>query len=343
MKRLIFLLLVVLLAPLPVFAQQQIAGQKPVMMINDTFQFIPGSWATYAVHDKKEDTYYTMTMSILESVRKNGKDCAWMEVEIETDKELVVTRILTEKTKNGPGAVLEVIVYIHGFTPFTIPQKWIKGDEQQVAEFKIGKVQQRVNQRTITFGGRRLDVTEVDAIDESGTAIAATASVDITPIGVLYAETTDVGMYLEDWGMGAKTRIVGKPQSFYVWMVSQVGSALADAEAKTQPRPQRQLDVAGTWEEMDGPCAGSRWVFAGAFPTAARVDADSRCGGQTSPVARAVNSRWAMDKVMTLSLPGRGPDNSRVSVVFSSATRAVVAFTDRNGHAALATLSKGGG
>lgn len=143
-----------------------------------------------------------------------------------------------------------------------------------------------MNQRTITFGGRQLDVIEVDAVDESGTPMAATASMDITPIGLLYAETTDVGMYLEDWGMGARTRVVGKPQCFYMWLASQIGSSLADAEAKTQPRPQRQFNVAGTWEEMDGPCAGSRWSFAGAFPTAARVDADSRCGSAAAPVAR---------------------------------------------------------
>ena len=71
MQRLILLLMIVLLAPLPMSAQA-IARQKPVMMIGDSFQFIPGSWATYTLHDKKEDTYYTMTMSILESVRKSG-------------------------------------------------------------------------------------------------------------------------------------------------------------------------------------------------------------------------------------------------------------------------------
>lgn len=342
MTRAIFLLSVILLSPTPV-SGQQIAGQKPVMMVGDTFQFIPGSWATYALHDKTDDSYYTMTMSILESVRKNGKDCAWMEIEIETDTERVVTRILTEKTKNGPGEILDVVVYIHGFTPFTIPQKWMKGEEQQVAEFRVGHVTQRVNQRTVTFGGRTLDVVEVDAVDDKGTAIAATASLGITPIGLLYAETTDVGMYLEDWGMGATTRVVGTPQSFYLWLASQIGSSLADAEAKTQPRPQRHLNVTGTWEEMDGPCAGSRWVVAGTFPTAARVDADSRCGGQALPMARAVNARWAMDKILTLSLTGRGLDNSRVSVIFTSPTRAVVAFTDRSGRAAIATLRKGGG
>ena len=83
-------------------AGQEIKGQRPVTTIGDVFQFNEGSWATYTVHDRKDDSYYSMTMSILESVRRGGKDCAWMEVEIETEKELVVTRFLTEKTKTGP-------------------------------------------------------------------------------------------------------------------------------------------------------------------------------------------------------------------------------------------------
>lgn len=341
MKRLILLLPLVLFVAPPLWAQQ-IAGQKPVVMIGDTFQFTPGTWATYFMHDKTEDTYYTFTMSILESVRKNGKDSAWMEVEIETDKELVVTRFLTEKTKNGPGDLFEVIVYVYGFAPFTIPQKWLKDDDRHVGEFKVGHVQKRVSQRTITFAGQRLEVIEMDAIDDNGTAIAATASLDVAPIGVLTVDTKDVGMYLETWGTGAKTRIVGRPQSFFVWMMGQIGSAFSGDDVAIKPRPQRNFDVAGSWEEMDGPCAGSRWAIAGAFPAAARIDADSRCEGQTSPVARATNASWRMDKLLTLSLPGRGPNNSRVSVVFSSATRAVVAFTDRNGHPAQATLRKGG-
>jgi hypothetical protein len=71
---------------------QEIKGQRPVMMIGDAFQFNQGSWATYTLHDKRDDSYSSMTMSILESVRRGEKDCAWMEVEIETENELVVTR-----------------------------------------------------------------------------------------------------------------------------------------------------------------------------------------------------------------------------------------------------------
>ena len=122
-----------------------------------------------------------------------------MGVEVETDKELV-SRILREKTRDGPGDVLKVIVYVYGFTPFTIPQKWIKGDDQKVAEFKVARVQKRVAQRTMTFGGHLLEVIEMDAVDDSGTAVVATASAGITPIGALALDTPDVGM---SWRTGA--------------------------------------------------------------------------------------------------------------------------------------------
>lgn len=342
MKRLIFLFPVVLflLSPLSVSAQE-VKGQKPVMLIGDTFQFTPGSWATYTLYDKAEDAYYTMTMSILESVRKNGKDSAWMEIEIETDKELVVTRILTEKTKAGPGEMFEVVVYIHGMTPFTIPEKWLKDEDKKVGDFKVSQVQSRVSQRTIRFGGYPLDVFDVDATDENGAPVAATVSLAVAPIGILMADTKEMAMYLEDWGTGAKTRVVGKPVGFIEWTIGLVGKGMA-GEDIDMARPQRALDVTGSWEEADGPCAGSRWTLSGVSLTAATVGVDSRCQGRTAPVAQATDPRWKTDKVLTFALPGRGTAASRVSLAFRSATRAVVMFTDPNGRQALATLRKAG-
>ena len=343
MKRLILLVPVVLLllSPPPVCAQE-VRGQKPVMLIGETFQFTPGTWATYTLYDKAEDTYYTMTMSILESVRKNGKDSAWMEIEIETDKELVVTRILTEKTKAGPGELFEVVVYVHGMTPFTIPAKWLKEEDQKVGDFKVSQVQSRVSQRSIRFGGYPLDVFDVDATDENGAPVAATVSLAVAPIGILMADTKEMAMYLEDWGAGAKTRVVGKPVGLIEWTIGLVAKGLSGEDVEMKSRPQRALDVSGSWEEADGPCAGSRWTMSGVSLTAATVGADSRCAGRTAPVAQAANPRWKTDKVLTFSLPGRGSAASRVSIAFSSATRAVVMFTDANGRQALATLRKAG-
>ena len=343
MKRLVLLFPVVLLllSPQPVCAQE-IKGQKPVMLIGDTFQFTPGSWATYTLYDKAEDTYYTMTMSILESVRKNGKDSAWMEIEIETDKELVVTRILTEKTKAGPGEMFEVIVYMQGMTPFSIPGAWLKDEDQKVGDFRVSQVQSRVAQRSIRFGGYPLDVFDVDATDENGAPVAATVSLGVAPIGILMADTKEMAMFLEDWGTGAKTRVVGTPVGFIEWTIGLVGKGMAGEDVEMKPRPQRALDVSGSWEEADGPCAGSRWTLSGVSLAAATVGADSRCEGRTAPVAQAADPRWKTDKVLTFSLPGRGAAASRVSIAFSSAARAVVMFTDPNGRQALATLRRAG-
>ena len=33
----------------------EIQGQKQMVVIDGTFQFIPGTWATYTVHDKQKN------------------------------------------------------------------------------------------------------------------------------------------------------------------------------------------------------------------------------------------------------------------------------------------------
>lgn len=341
MRRLSFLLPVVLLLlfPLPV-AAQEVAGQKPVMLIGDTFQFTPGAWATYILYDKTEDAYYTMTMSILESVRKNGKDCAWMEIEIETGTELVVTRILTEKTKAGPGEMFDVIVYVHGMAPFTIPQKWLKDEDQKVGDLRVSQVQSRVAQRSIRFDGHPLDVYDVDAADEQGAPVAATVSLGIAPIGILMADTKDMAMFLEDWGTGARTRVVGRPVGFLAWTFGLIGKGLAGEDIEMKPRPLRTLDIGGAWEEVDGPCAGSHWTLGGVSLSPSTVSAGSRCDGRMTPATKGADPRWKTDTVLTFGLPGRGPGAGRVSIAFTSATRGVVMFTDARGRQALATLRK---
>jgi hypothetical protein len=40
------------------------------------------------------------------------------------------------------------------------------------------------------------------------------------------AESPLMGMYLSDWGGGAKSRIEGTPVNFYVWLMMQMGGAL---------------------------------------------------------------------------------------------------------------------
>jgi len=56
---------------------------------------------------------------------------------------------------------------------------------------------------------------------------AALVSEEVAPIGVVLAESPQVDMVLSDWGTGAKSRIEGTPVNFYVWLMMQMGGALA--------------------------------------------------------------------------------------------------------------------
>lgn len=49
---------------------------------------------------------------------------------------------------------------------------------------------------------------------------------EVAPIGVIMAESPQIGMYLSDWGGGAKSKIEGTPVNFYVWLMMQMGGAL---------------------------------------------------------------------------------------------------------------------
>jgi len=337
--RVLLLLVGAVLVSTSVLAQQ-VAGQKPVLLIGDQFQFTPGTWATYILHDKREDAYSTMTMAVLESVRHNGRDSAWLEIIVETATELVVTRLLTEKTPSGPGEVFEAIVYVHGLQPFRIPQRWLKGEEQEVGKLSNTAVTSRVGQRRIMFDGRPLDVIDVDAVDESGARVVATVSTGVAPIGVLTADSRDVGMYLEDWGSGATTRIVGTPVSFVEWTATMVARGLSGKDVSLPSKPGRLFDMTGVWREADGPCAGSQWTVTGAHPTSTDLTANRRCGGDQMPVMRTTRLTWRSDRILTFDVPDTGRETTHLLLAFTSPSRGLVVFVDRAGRRTVATLRR---
>jgi len=49
----------------------------------------------------------------------------------------------------------------------------------------------------------------------------------MAPVGVVPAESPQADMVLSYGGTGAKTRIEGTPVNFYVWLMMQLGGALA--------------------------------------------------------------------------------------------------------------------
>ena len=114
------------LSGLPALAapREAMEGQKPMMVIGDVFQFVPGSWGVYRIHDRVKKEHYRMYIATLEKTKVNGKACSWMEVEVTPEKASpVASRFLVEETKDGPGELLEVVVQVKGFAPFIVPQK----------------------------------------------------------------------------------------------------------------------------------------------------------------------------------------------------------------------------
>jgi hypothetical protein len=57
--------------------------------------------------------------------------------------------------------------------------------------------------------------------------VAATVSLQVLPITVVSAETDDMRMTLNDWGVGATTRIEGEPIGFTLWIMEQIANGLS--------------------------------------------------------------------------------------------------------------------
>ena len=206
-----------------------IQGQKPVMFVGDTFQFVPGAWASYYIHDKGKNEHYVMHMATLERVKQDGKQCSWMEIEMLPESgPSVVTRILTEETKQGPGDLLDVIVQVKGYSPFTVPKKYYEGENKEVGEFRTTQITKRIVRRTFDLSGRNITAWEVEAADDKGNISEAMVSEQVLPIGVIMAETPQAGMYLKDWGTNAKSKIDGTPMNFYLWLMMQIGAGLTE-------------------------------------------------------------------------------------------------------------------
>ncbi|HQL91472.1 MAG TPA: hypothetical protein PLQ15_12830 [Syntrophales bacterium] len=204
-----------------------IEGQRPMMIVGDAFRFTPGAWADYLIHDRGRKEYYRMQVATLERVSRDGKPCSWMEVGVTPEKDPpVVTRLLVEETKTGPGEILEVIVQVRGYDPFTVPESFYKGEDKEVGDFKGAAVARRIDRRVVFVGGRSVTAWDVEAVDAKGAVMAALVSEEVAPIGVVLAESPDVDMVLSDWGTGAKSRITGTPVNFYVWLMMQMGGAL---------------------------------------------------------------------------------------------------------------------
>jgi hypothetical protein len=220
-------LLAALALGLPLPAQDAIPRQASMLVIKDTFSFVPGTWAEYTIFDKEKNESYRMYIAALKRETVGGKSGIWLEIEAEMkDSPLIVTDIFAEETKDGPGKIFKAVIQVKGMSPFTVPQKYLEGEDRQVGSFETAQIVKRLEQKKIVHNGRTIDTLIVEAQDKEGRKTAATISLQIPPIAVFAAETDDVRMTINDWGAGAKTRIEGEPIGFTFWLLEQIANGL---------------------------------------------------------------------------------------------------------------------
>jgi len=68
--------------------------------------------------------------------------------------------------------------------------------------------------------------------------VSATVSDELPPIGIYQADTASACLTLDDWGLGATTRIQGTAIPFWLWIREQVSKGLGETEpAKPSGQP----------------------------------------------------------------------------------------------------------
>jgi hypothetical protein len=113
-----------------------------------------------------------------------------------------------------------------GYEPFTVPKKYYEGTDKEVGQFQPAIVKKRIAQRYMSINSRNISAWEAEAVDAKGKTTRALVSEAVLPIGVIMAESPEMGMYLSQWGSGAKTRIEGAPMNFYLWIMMQTGKEM---------------------------------------------------------------------------------------------------------------------
>jgi hypothetical protein len=214
--------------------QDKIPGQRPMLLIDNTFQFITGSWADYTYFDKQKNESNRIYFAILERENIKGVPYFWMEIEADMqDGTSAVTKVLVEEIKNGIGKIDRAIVQVKGYTAFEVPKKYLEGQDQQVGQFQPAHILKRLEQKTIQHKGKTIDIITAEAETDKGETISVTISLNLPPITIYKAEGKDFRMTVNDWGMGAQTKIIGEPESFFMWILDQVASGLAKSDEPT--------------------------------------------------------------------------------------------------------------
>ena len=212
---------------------QDIPAQKSMVIIADTFQFLPGTWADYTIIDKEKNETFRFYFAVLTKKMVKGKPYWWIEIEVETeDNPVVVTRILAEETTNGPGDLKKAIIQVAGYSSFSVPSSFLRGEDAEVGQVRQAHIVRRLEERSITHKGKTVNAFIVEAEDDEGRKMAATVSRELPPIALYSCEDETLRMTINDWGNGAKSKIEGTTIPFFLWVIEQIAAGVDDSKPK---------------------------------------------------------------------------------------------------------------
>lgn len=210
----------------------------PVPMVADEFRFVPGSWGLYRLAPANTNVEHQLYFAVLEEKAQRKGKAFWVEIEVVTSNEpSAVTRVLLPETPQGPGDALEAIVQVSGFRPFKVPSRYLKPQAKKSGEAPAQFV--KFDKATATppaalsWKGRDLMASTVDAEDAKGNKVSVVVSEEAAPLCIVSLDSPEVAMELLDWGRDAKTKITGKPVGFLRWLFS----LLSSESSKAPPKP----------------------------------------------------------------------------------------------------------
>lgn len=260
---LVFILVFLAWSPARAAAPEGQAPEPSAMLVVDgSFFFAPGSWASYDFLDKKENNPSVFRIAAIRDESRNGKNYWRLEVSIDgTDKKTgqpvsAVTSFLVEQTPNGPGDVGEAIVQPKGYEPFIVPDYMMEKankDQKNKARRVIKPDTSRMKEITVRHekSGKVIKAFQTEAVDDNNNPVKAIISTEVKPIGLVYADSKDFTFSMIDFGGGAMTGITGEPLGFLAWIAVQVSKAMQAADTavtngenmtEQQIRDQKQYD-----------------------------------------------------------------------------------------------------
>jgi hypothetical protein len=217
---------------------------RPILCVEGNFQFVPGTWAVYDIHQLADNTKARMYFALDQRVKRGATPAMWIEVEVTPAGEPgVVTRFLAEETADGVGRLLDVIVQVEGYEPFRIPKSYLNENKDESPTLRRLSLRPGGAPSPATtavappprtplmINGRTLQVYDVEGRDDQGRPIRAVVTEEVPPLALVSATTPEATLQLVDWGTGVRSRITGKPSSLWWWISKQVGKALVSGDS----------------------------------------------------------------------------------------------------------------